>query len=384
MSEVGFAGIASSRQGRGLLAAAVTVAAIAAGVQASSAQEPATATAPADPAATVPWGFNDDWGFTAGAWTSRATKQQLRLAEAIIPDSLSANRFHVQWAQVERRPGSYRWKRTDRIYTAMQKVGDDPVMLLYNAPRWARRPDASCPAADNDLACAYPPRKRYDERWAKFVAVAAHRYRGVRAVEIWNEPNLGRFWAPRPKPRRYADLLAAAHDAVASTGLAIPVVTGGATPSGNSRVNISAAEFLRRVYRLGCSCDFEGIGSHPYPRHPPFVDKMTKWLNKLRAVRDDAGDASTPIWITEVGISTGPDLGVTLDDQDLLVELYRSVEGGDVASFIIHRLHDINYEGPYWSNTGVLSQDLAPKPAYCALSAGIGTETASCAPPEAG
>jgi hypothetical protein len=64
---------------------------------------------------------------------------------------------------------------------------------------------------------------------------------------------------------------------------------------------------------------------------------------------------------------------VTLDQQgDVLAQLYRSTEGHDIASFVIHQLRDIAPEG-YWNQYGVLYQDLTPKPAYCELGAAIGT-----------
>ena len=54
---------------------------------------------------------------------------------------------------------------------------------------------------------------------------------------------------------------------------------------------------------------------------------------------------------------------MTLDTQgDELIKLYRSIEGRDVASFIIHRLHDIDGEGSCWNQTGVVDQNLNPKP----------------------
>lgn len=323
----------------------------------------------------VPWGFNEAWGFERGVWSAATTSRHLDLTRQIIPEGLSANRFHVNWDQVERRRGSYRWRRSDQIYALMRERGDLPVMMIYNAPRWAREPGAACPSW---LACAYPPRHRLVRAWGRFVGEAIARYPEVRAVEVWNEPNLGRFWAPRPKVSRYVELLAAAHAAVAAAGSGVPVIVGGVTPATSSRTTLSAAEFMRRVYTQGCDCDFEGIGSHPYPRRSPHPEQMTNWLDKLRAVRDSNNDGATPLWITEVGISTDPVTGVSLEQQGMLVELYRSVLGHDVAAFIVHRLQDISYEGSFWSETGVVEQDLTPKPAYCSLAAGIGTGSGGC------
>jgi hypothetical protein len=180
----------------------------------------------------VPWGFNEGWGWPAEcAWSPSVTTHHLKLAGAIMPDSLSANRFHVQWATVESTPGTYNWTESDGQYAAMRKHTARPVMLLFNAPHWARDPGATCPSS---LLCAYPPLTQYDSDWSKFVKAAVARYPEVRAIEVWNEPNLGRFWAPAPDPVRYATLLKLAHEAAISAGGTAPVLTGGLTPAANA------------------------------------------------------------------------------------------------------------------------------------------------------
>lgn len=320
---------------------------------------------------TVPWGFNDDWGVSNGGWSSAQTGQQLQVAGAIMPDALSAARFHVQWAWVEAQKGTYDWARTDAQYAAMKQYAPRPVMLLFGAPTWARDPAASCPSTD---PCAYPPRSKYDQYWKRFVGAAAARYPEVRAIEIWNEPNIGRFWAPKPNPQRYVSLLKSAHDAAVAAGSAAPILVGGLAPAGNTATTIGAAEFLSQVYSDGCACYFEGIGAHPYTTQLPLVDSMWKRLDKLRAIRDGRGDSAKPLWITEMGLSSDGTSGVTADTQGIaLVELYRSIEGHDIASFIIHRFHDIGYEGSYWNQTGVVHEDMSRKPAYCTLGRDIGT-----------
>jgi polysaccharide biosynthesis protein PslG len=296
----------------------------------------------------------------------------MALAGAIMPDSLSANRFHVQWAAVEPSEGARNWTRTDAVYTAMQRHTVRPIMMLYGAPGWARDPAATCPAAN---PCAYPPLAQHDGKWKQFVRAAVTRYPNVRAIEIWNEANLRRFWAPAVDPKRYAAILMAAHGAVLAARSSAPVLVGGVYPATTNGKNMSAGSFLREVYARAGTGAFEGIGTHPYPRQAPFVETMWQWLDELRAVRDEYGDSATPLWITEVGVSTAvASGGVPLDQQgDVLAELYRSIEGHDIASFVIHRLHDIGIEGSYWNQTGVLYEDLTRKPAYCELGAAIGT-----------
>jgi Ca2+-binding RTX toxin-like protein len=102
---------------------------------------------------------------------------------------------------------------------------------------------------------------------------------------------------------------------------------------------------------------------------------MWSRLDALRAVRNSHGDGATPLWVTEMGIETETTGGVPLGQQgDELIGLYRSVEGHDIRSFVVHRLYDIGSQ-----SFGVLHEDLTPKPAYGELGAAIGAASPSSA-----
>jgi hypothetical protein len=296
---------------------------------------------------TVPWGFNEDWGWSNNAFSGAdLANSHMQKAGAIMPNSLSANRFHVQWHYVEDVRGTYDWSMSDAQYAAMQTYTPRPIMLLHRAPVWARDPAATCALGPPDV-CMYPPLPEFDDEWKAFVQAAVARYPNVTAIEIWNEPNLATFWSPAADPTRYAAILTAAHEAVIAAGSSAPVLTGGLFPATTNGANVSAKEFLDQVYASAEAGAFEGIGSHPYAHQTPYVERMWTRLDALRAVRDQYGDGATPLWITEVGISTEATSGVPLDQQgDLLAELYRSIEGHDVLSFVVHRLYDVGSD--YW------------------------------------
>jgi hypothetical protein len=330
----------------------------------------APAGASGDPSGpTVPWGFNENWGWANNVYAGPdLANRHLQLAGAVMPDSLSANRFGVMWEYVEDHRGTYDWSMSDAQYAAMQQYTPRPIMTLLRAPKWARESGASCAFGAEDI-CMYPQAPAYDADWKAFVQAAVQRYPDVRAVEVWNEPNLAIFWSPAADPVRYSAILQEAHDAVRDAGSAAPVITGGLFPVSTAGGNMRAVDFLDKVYETAGANAFEGIGSHPYPHTAPYVDTMQNRLNALRGVRDKYSDTGTPLWITEVGISTDSSTGVSPDAQGgILAELYRSIEGSDVAAFIIHRLYDFDTD-----HYGVLNQDLTPKPAYCELGELIGT-----------
>ena len=176
--------------------------------------------------------------------------------------------------------------------------------------------------------CIYPPLPQFDADWKAFVRAAVTRYPNVRAIEVWNEPNIATFWSPAADPIRYAAVLKAAYDAVRAAGSKAPVLTGGLYPANTINGNVSAKDFLGQVYATAGAGVFDGIGSHPYAHQEVYVDRMRTRLDALRAVRDQYGDSATPLWITEVGISSEATSGVGLDRQaDVLADLYRSLAG---------------------------------------------------------
>jgi Fibronectin type III domain len=336
---------------------------------------------------TVPWGFNEFWGFSEdGTWSGEQADHEIELANAIMPRALSAHRFFVQWRRVvftPKPPNEYDWSVTDRAYQAMQGAEPErkPVMVIHDAPDWARDPTATCPVA----ACTYPPDPDHYDDWQQFVQDAVSRYPNVRAVEVWNEPNRAQFWGPAPDPGRYVEVLALAHDAVAAAGIDVPVIIGGLGPiQSTTATRTSSREFLREIYNRGGADDFEGIGTHEYPTTEPLVDDMWHEINRLFAVRDNHDDPGTPLWNTEVSVSSDTTEGFGPERQGTeLIRLHRSLEGHDIRSFIIYRFHDTTDNTPMWNHTGVVDQSLAPKPAYCELGAviGVACDTSDTTPP---
>jgi hypothetical protein len=341
---------------------------------------------------TVPWGFNEFWGFNElnGVWNPGQSDFEIALANAIMPRGQSAHRLFVQWRRVEYTEDLYEhepasWAVTDRAYQAMQGAEPErkPVMVIHDAPDWARDPDATCRVQ----GCTFPPDPDHYADWQQFVQDAVTRYPNVRAIEVWNEPNLPRFWGPAPDPASYVEVLARAKDAVASTG--IPVITGALSPvrttSGETPpLRISSRVFLREIYELGDKNDFEGIGTHPFTMSKRLFEDMWIELNRLFEVRDNHNDPGTPLWITEISVSSDAAEGVGPSRQGKeLVRLYHSIEGHEIESFIIFRFHDAadgTPYSPYFKRTGVVELNLAPKPAYCWLGAEIGTPCGKVAP----
>jgi hypothetical protein len=198
------------------------------------------------------------------------------------------------------------------------------------------------------------------------------------ALEVWNEPNAARWFAPNPSPALYVRMLRAARQAARQVGFDRPIIIGGLAPKKPLIAGkVPPARYLSRVYELVGSQAFDGIGAHPYPAGPPWVANTDANLDQLHAVSDRFDDAGKPLWITEVGLGGTPTgagkFSVPLDRQGpILTRMYRSIQGSNVRAFLIYTLYDSTIGGNRFGPYGVLTPDLRPKPAYCYLALHIG------------
>ena len=321
----------------------------------------------------MPWGFNEVWGWSSAGWRSDLAAQQIGEAAAIMPDSLGTGRFPVQWADVESSAGSIRLEDLRRGVSADGRSSLSPVIVLYNAPTWARDPEATCPTHRGPARIRRFPHTTADGGLRRSSRGALPGRQGHRDLE---RAQHRAFLGPGGGAAALRRAPGGAHDAVEAAGSSAPVITGGLAPTPTTETGLSAAKFMREIYGLGCACDFEGIGAHPILWHLPLLERLWNHISGLTTVRDEQGDAPDPA-LDHGGERhnrperrDGDELGRRRGKRSL--SSTRSIEGHDMRSFIIHRFQDVPEDGWFWSQTGVVFQDLTPKPAYCELAASIG------------
>ncbi|TXS42880.1 cellulase family glycosylhydrolase, partial [Streptomyces sp. t39] len=215
-------------------------------------------------------------------------------------------RADLAWRDVQAGgPDEYRWHPFDRVVDAARARNLNVLPVLAYTPPWAAPP--GCP--DDKCAPADPA------DFAAFAGAAASRYaaRGVHVWEIWNEPNLARFWRPAPDPAAYTVLLREAGQALRTADPSARVVLGGlgATPSGGG--NIAQTTFLAGVCERGGNRLVDAVGYHPYtypalttaPGHTTAWDAVAGGPDSLEGVLSAYGTSGLPVWITETGAPTG-------------------------------------------------------------------------------
>ncbi|MDP4020900.1 MAG: beta-xylosidase [Candidatus Adlerbacteria bacterium] len=215
-------------------------------------------------------------------------------------------RFDIDWSEVQPTDREhFNWRNIDRIVIAAEARNIRLVATLGYAPRWA------WPEGCFSSKCA--PNEPSD--FARFVKTAVARYapKGVHYWEIWNEPNLAKFWQPRPSIGYYVILLKESFKAIKATDPGAVVISGGLGPTATDDRNIAPLDFVEGLYEDGGGEYFDALGFHPYsfPVPPSYTRVWNAWSQmyatnpSLRSIMIAHGDANKKIWMTEFGAPTG-------------------------------------------------------------------------------
>jgi hypothetical protein len=297
-------------------------------------------------------------------------------------------RMNLSWADVQAgfTPNpSYYWRTYDRIYSALRAKGIKPLWVVQRAPTWATSMLDLCPPAP---AGNCPPADKRLGAWRSFVKNVVLRYPESAGIEVWNEPNLHRFWGTFVDPGRYSRVLSNAYagvqDAVGQlapsmpAGWSMPVLLAApADPSGGGLWReMTAVDWMKALYdEFGARRDFDALAWHVYPNPqtvPPdqATPSLLGALDTFANIRDAHGDAAKPIWVTEIGWHTVGSIGSHGQPTDpahqgkflrcaygLLVDSPRNV-----VAFVINNLVDQSpYPKDQEGSFGLLASDLSFK-----------------------
>lgn len=202
----------------------------------------------------------------------------------------------VYWADMQpQRGGPLITTSLDRLIgeAAKNGIGVEPVVL--RAPDWARVDPSNVSS---------PPKDPAD--FAAFLAALVGRYgpggtfwaenpqvpnRPQRVWQIWNEPNLDRYWSsPTPFGKPFVALLKAAHDAIKAADPGATVVAPG---FGNR-----SWEAMEQAYKAGMNHSmYDVAATHPFSYR---VENVLKIVKLVRGVMAKHGDAKVPLSISEI------------------------------------------------------------------------------------
>ncbi len=289
-------------------------------------------------------------------------------------------REELRWADVEPRPGVFRWGQFDRLLSDSAKRGLHVLPLLIGTPRWAGASYYAMPDPQAFGAFAAAAAARYGPGggfWRTRRRLAGY---APQWFELWNEPYTARYSAGGVDPARYAQMVRAAlQQGRAANPRARWLMAADLDYNDDSG---RGHDWLAAIAAADptLEADVDAVAVHPYAFVAP-TDHTSDTQLRYRFDRTAAierelvqhGAASPRIWITELGWSTcskRPDCTTEHDQAQWLADvgaaLRRAPLIGHVQALFVYHLRDFpgsggsDREGHY----GLLRTNGSRKPAW--------------------
>jgi polysaccharide biosynthesis protein PslG len=292
----------------------------------------------------------------------------------------------VYWPTVEPTKGNFTFTGTDKLVGDLASRGIQLLPIVYGSPRYVANQPRIPPVGSSHkrklwrqflgrLVQRYGPGGRYWTTPSLYPNQhPGHRRLPIRAWQIWNEPNLDKFFAPHPSVSRYATLLRDSKRAIKGVDRRSSVVLGGLSPSPQSR---PANKYLSQLYRVhGIKRSFDGTALNPYAST---ISKVASKIRTFRRVMKRQGDKRTGLWITELGWgSDHPDrfgLNKGLNGQQRMLKKSFRLIVGHRRGWHVKRLIWFDFRDPpagsrgcsFCPSAGLFRHSGKPKPSWRAF-----------------
>lgn len=254
-------------------------------------------------------------------------------------------RMDVGWMVGEPKPGEYEFSRYDRLIDLLSARGLRLLFIFdYTNPLYD---GGKPPCTDAGRAAS-----------ARFCAAMAARYKGRGVIwELWNEPNSGAFWKPKPDADDYVKWCRAVVKAVREADPDACIV-GPAT----SKIDM---DFLDECFSQGFLDLVDGVTVHPYRNHKSGPETAMDEYAELRSMMQGAR-RPIPVLSGEWGY-TSLETGDVRQAKLLARQWLSNLAGGVPISI----WYDWRDDGAAPDNRehhfGTMTHDLKPKLAYFAM-----------------
>jgi hypothetical protein len=203
-------------------------------------------------------------------------------------------RTAFEWSALQPAAGAAPdFSSTDPIVLAAAAHGLGVLPILVGTPAWAalNPGDPASPPRDPSALAALVPAlvARYGPHGSLWSEHPEVRARPIRAWQVWNEPNLTRYWDAPRWARGYVAVLKAVHAALQAADPGSQTVLAG-LPNESWLA-------LRAIYRAGARGSFDVVALHPYTGKPRNVIKLVRFAR--REMRR-AHDRLRTVWVTEL------------------------------------------------------------------------------------
>src|SRR5215210_5436234 len=183
-------------------------------------------------------------------------------------------RWVLFWPAVQPASGVFQWATADAVTGDLASRGIPVLPVVEVSPSWVE-PDDGMPPIDSPAA---------RQSWTEFLQALVNRYGPdgsywtqiypsqhpsgipspppVRAWQIWNEPNLPKYFTSPTPVDDYAKLVRISHNAIDAVDPAARIVLGGMP--GLVPNTVPSWRFLDRLYKKRVKPAFDAVALHPY------------------------------------------------------------------------------------------------------------------------
>lgn len=213
------------------------------------------------------WPSASSVGGGAGVQIKGGLADEKQLAD-ISALGFSWVRFSVGWGGIERDKDRYDWQEVDALVMRVRKAGLKMVIPLLGGNA-VYDGEIAAPPRNTDRVARRPLPPQAPESvnaFARFAAQAVLRYGTTDIVwEIWNEPDLGRFWPPRAQAASFAVLAEHTCKTMRSVAPKAVIVGPALGRVPDPRDGVTPA-FLDTFLASGAAHCVDALSVHPY-RH---------------------------------------------------------------------------------------------------------------------
>ncbi|WP_058087418.1 beta-galactosidase [Aquabacterium parvum] len=167
-------------------------------------------------------------------------------------------RLGLHWMLLEPKEGQFDLAPIDRMMKLVEGSGLKSIVYMVGTPRFASSVETG--NQYERYFDKFPPR---DPRlYAQRLMQVAKRYPQVNVWQVWNEPNILGFWAPKPDPEGYGRMLLASVQGLRATVPGKPIAMAGMAYF--SEMGDGSGLMIEKLGRLGAFNLDVTVAYHPY------------------------------------------------------------------------------------------------------------------------
>lgn len=260
-------------------------------------------------------------------------------------------RIDIEWAKIESKKGEFYYLESDRVIDRAKSNGLSILGILYGSPAWS----------NNKKGSNYPPDN--PDNWRIFVRKTVKKYKNIiKYWNIWNEPNVEKFFAPG-KDVFVEQIFKPAAEEIRSVDPEAFIVGPEL-----AHLNKAGSEwYFWMKYILTEAGEYIDIVSHHIYKNDgvyAIFETLESGENIIPPVKDivkESGFGSKPFWITETGWDT--ELFSEEEQANRYLSFLKTMRSRNYPDkiFFYQIIDDTTPGVRPW---GILRTDLSEKPAY--------------------